>query len=133
MAEERAKSDRVKSKDDPVAAVLNEAENTFSMLAVDSFPRFVKSKQARALNLEGSDLAGITDAEAAFRFIDADGGGTISYEELLAAVRKLGLGGTEADCKRMMLQADKDGNGEVDLDEFLAWQVQVAQENAAVE
>ena len=98
---------------------------------------------------------GIRDAESAFRYIDADGGGTplrsdrfssvdrfrlsavyckplgsISYEELLAAVKKLGLGSTAEDCKRMMLQADKDGNGEVDLDEFLAWQVKVAQENA---
>ena len=61
---ERAKSDRVRTKDDPVAAVLNEAENTFNMLAVDSFPRFVKSKQARSLgSISGSNLAEITDAE----------------------------------------------------------------------
>merc|ERR1719482_2458838 len=49
---------------------------------------------------------GIDDAEDAFMYIDADGGGSISYEELLDAVQKLGLDGTEEDCKRMMKQAD---------------------------
>ena len=65
---------------------------------------------------------GVADAETAFQFIDSDGGGTVSYAELQAAVTELGLPHTEADCRRMMREADTSGDGEVDLDEFLAWQ-----------
>ena len=76
---------------------------------------------------------GISDAESAFKYVDKDGGGTISYAELLAAVEELGLAGTAEDCQRMMREADANGDGEVSLDEFLAWQVKVHAENEAYE
>jgi calcium-binding protein CML len=71
---------------------------------------------------------GIENVEACFNFIDDDGGGSISYVELMSAVQRLGLSGTPADCKRMMLEADKNGNGVVDLNEFHAWQLRVGAE-----
>ena len=42
-------------------------------------------------------------------------------------MQRLGLDGTEEDCRRMMQEADLSGTGEVDLDEFLAWQAKVAE------
>ena len=51
-----AKGRRVKTRRDPVMLVAKEAENTFKMFVVDTFPRFVKSKQARKLGKHGLAL-----------------------------------------------------------------------------
>ena len=46
-------------------AVQKEAQNTFKMLVVDSFPRFVQSSYAKSLgaSLAGPDLAKVRDAD----------------------------------------------------------------------
>ena len=50
---------------------------------------------------------GITDAETAFSFIDADAGGTISYPELQVAVAELGLTAGAATCCGKMQKKKK--------------------------
>lgn len=72
---------------------------------------------------------GVTDAASAFDFLDADGGGTISYAELRNALPKLNLTASEATCKRMMREMDTGGDGTVNMDEFLAWQAAVQAED----
>jgi len=58
--------------------------------------------------------------EAAFKEVDADGGGSISREELRGYVAKIYGAQTldEAVVDAMMSAADSDNNGEVDLEEF---------------
>jgi len=46
---------------------------------------------------------GIDTVEQAFKFIDTDGSGTISHEELLAAVQTLELKGTTEELPRQPL------------------------------
>ncbi|KAK7248926.1 hypothetical protein SO694_00043014 [Aureococcus anophagefferens] len=60
-----AKKGSVKSKTDAYVAVQKEAQNTFKMLVVDSFPRFVQSSYAKSLgaSLAGPDLAKVRDAD----------------------------------------------------------------------
>ncbi|KAH8048363.1 PAS domain-containing protein [Aureococcus anophagefferens] len=55
----------VKSKTDAYVAVQKEAQNTFKMLVVDSFPRFVQSSYAKSLgaSLAGPDLAKVRDTD----------------------------------------------------------------------
>jgi len=57
--------------------------------------------------------------EAEFKRVDADGGGTISREELQEhVVATFGQAIDEQVLDAMMAAADEDGNGEVDLEEF---------------
>ncbi|KAH8098642.1 PAS domain-containing protein [Aureococcus anophagefferens] len=60
-----AKKGSVKSKTDAYVAVQKEAQNTFKMLVVDSFPRFVQSSYAKSLgaSLAGPDLAKVRDTD----------------------------------------------------------------------
>ena len=50
---------------------------------------------------------------AAFDEIDADGGGTLSYDELKEAMRELDVEITTKEAKAMIAQVDKTGSGEV--------------------
>lgn len=56
----------------------------------------------------------------AFCQFDKDGDGRITADELGSVLRALGVETTEAEVAQMMREADLDGNGSVDLDEFLA-------------
>ncbi|KAA8493013.1 Caltractin [Porphyridium purpureum] len=55
----------------------------------------------------------------AFRLFDRDGGGSISVKELQFAMRSLGLDPSKAQLRRIIGQADLDGDGVVDFEEFL--------------
>ena len=58
------------------------------------------------------------EAEARFRALDTDGGGTLDLQELLNGAHLLGL--TEDDATFLFHEIDKDGGGEIEIDEFLA-------------
>lgn len=67
--------------------------------------------------------AGVRMAEikSAFRVFDVDGDGRISAEELAEVLRKIG-GFGECDvvaCRKMVKGVDKDGDGLIDMDEFV--------------
>jgi len=49
-----------------------------------------------------------------------DGSGAIDQDELMAALNKLGVMVSEDEVVVMMRQADVDGNGEIDVDEFVS-------------
>ena len=56
---------------------------------------------------------------AAFNLCDTDGSGTISAKELLHAMNDiLGENMTMAEIQAMIKEADSDGSGEIDFDEF---------------
>ena len=54
-----------------------------------------------------------------FNLFDADGSGEIGLAELLAAFRRLGVELTLREAEKLIADADEDGNGIVDVDEFV--------------
>ncbi|CAH1776219.1 unnamed protein product [Owenia fusiformis] len=54
-----------------------------------------------------------------FELLDADGGGSIDASELYVCLKDLELGITKEEIEVVLLDLDKDGNGEIDFDEFL--------------
>lgn len=55
-----------------------------------------------------------------FKEFDKDGSGTISASELKQALAKCNINISDADAKGMIQQADKSGDGQIDVEEFLA-------------
>lgn len=55
----------------------------------------------------------------AFKLFDADGAGKISFKNLKAVAAELGESMSEADLQGMMDEADTDGDGAINEDEFL--------------
>ncbi|OAY65736.1 putative calcium-binding protein [Ananas comosus] len=60
------------------------------------------------------------DMREAFKVFDQNGDGFITVDELRSVLASLGLkqGRTVEDCRRMIHQVDKDGDGRVDFAEF---------------
>ena len=54
-----------------------------------------------------------------FNLFDTDGSGEIGLAELLAAFRRLGVELTLKEAEKLVAEADEDGNGVVDADEFV--------------
>ena len=63
-----------------------------------------------------------------FDMFDVDGDGTISAKELATVMRTLGQNPTEEEIENMIKEADKDGNGEVDFEEFCILMAKRSQE-----
>merc|ERR1712137_1275214 len=59
------------------------------------------------------------EIQDAFELIDQDGGGNIDRKELKVAIRALGFEPSKEELKAMMADADEDGSGEIDFNEFL--------------
>ena len=58
--------------------------------------------------------------EGVFKAIDKDGSGDLDHKEFEMAMARLGLGLTPDQIKQCIEVLDKDGDGEVSLDEFMA-------------
>jgi len=58
------------------------------------------------------------DVEHAFKVFDRDGDGLISEEELRLTMNNLGEPLTEEEVKQMIAEADIDGDGKINLQEF---------------
>jgi len=62
----------------------------------------------------------IVDFERIFAFLDNDGSGSITPEKLGSAFSSVGLNAGEAGIQKIMLESDADGDGNIDLYEFLS-------------
>ncbi|CAH9100403.1 unnamed protein product [Cuscuta europaea] len=59
------------------------------------------------------------DLQSAFRVFDRDGDGKICAEDLFEVLRRLGEGCSLLDCQKMVRAVDGNGDGVVDIDEFI--------------
>ncbi|GAV87594.1 EF_hand_5 domain-containing protein [Cephalotus follicularis] len=59
------------------------------------------------------------DIQSAFQTFDKNHDGKISAEEVMEVLRRLGERCTLQDCRRMVRAVDTDGDGMVDMDEFM--------------
>lgn len=64
------------------------------------------------------------DIQNAFRTFDLNRDGKISAEEVMEVLRRLGEGCSLEDCRRMVRAVDTDGDGMVDMDEFMTMMTQ---------
>ena len=62
----------------------------------------------------------LEDYEDAFRVFDKDGDGSITVVELGEVMRKLNMNPTDAELTDMVNEVDTDGNGDIDLPEFIS-------------
>ncbi|XP_031498198.1 calmodulin-like protein 30 [Nymphaea colorata] len=60
-----------------------------------------------------------SEIESAFHVFDLDGNGRISGEELHQVLKRLGERCSLEECKRMVKGVDKNGDGQVDIQEFM--------------
>eukprot|EP00887_Chlorella_sp_A99_P004796 scaffold4.g4796.t1 len=68
----------------------------------------------------------------AFKHFDTDDSGTISRDELKEAFKKQYQGAEmEAEINKILDEVDRDGNGEIDYEEFVAMMIKVESSNAA--
>ncbi|MQL91804.1 hypothetical protein Taro_024418 [Colocasia esculenta] len=84
------------------------------LIDMEEFMRVVDGGESRARGEEEEDLV------AAFRLFDADGNGFISATELRRVL--VGLGHDRCslgDCSRMIRAVDRNGDGQVDIEEFM--------------
>lgn len=58
------------------------------------------------------------ELKEAFDLYDLDKNGVISATELLAVLKRLGENCSLSDCRKMINQVDKDGDGNVNFEEF---------------
>lgn len=81
------------------------------------FEEFVDLMAARS-KATGSALDEESDLREAFKVFDKDGNGTINAEELRLTMRNIGVNLTDEELDLMMKEADEDGNGVIDFQEF---------------
>jgi centrin-1 len=79
-------------------------------------PRRAGSEKKRPDQLTEEQLEEIKEA---FNLFDTDRSGSIDLRELKAAMRALGFDVKKEEVVKMLASVDKDGNGEITLDEFI--------------
>jgi Ca2+-binding EF-hand superfamily protein len=69
----------------------------------------------------GRDPKAIDEITKVFKEFDADGDGRLTLTELMNVLKKSGKSASKFEMKMLMNQADKDRNGVITLDEFIAY------------
>ncbi|XP_021737140.1 calmodulin-like protein 1 [Chenopodium quinoa] len=80
---------------------------------------YIDFKEFMALHKDGGGVRTM-DIRNAFRVFDLDEDGKISAEEVHEMLKRLGERCTLADCKNMVKAADTDGDGFINMNEFIA-------------
>jgi len=62
---------------------------------------------------------------AAFNYFDRDHSGTITTEELLEVLSKMGRNYSKEQIRKMINQVDKDNNGTISIEEFASQDFQI--------
>ncbi|XP_052764533.1 neo-calmodulin-like isoform X6 [Mya arenaria] len=84
------------------------------------FKEFHALMQAEMAKLNESDITNNQETvRSAFRLFDKDGNGYIDQKELRVAMKKLGEALTDKELEDMMKQADVDGDGQINYEEFV--------------
>ena len=78
------------------------------------FDEFTELMQTRLANRDPKE-----EMLKAFRLIDADGSGIITFKELKKVCKELGENMTDEEIQEMIDEADTDGDGEVGEEEFI--------------
>ena len=78
------------------------------------FEEFLEMMSKRMTNKDEDE-----EIREAFRIFDQDGNGFITLEELESVMIKLGENLTNDELTAMMHEADLDGDGKIDFDEFV--------------
>ncbi len=71
----------------------------------------------------------VDEFKQAFSLFDKDGDGTITIKELGIVMRSLGQNPTEVELQRMINEADEDGSGTIDFEEFVQMMARRLKEN----
>ncbi|PON69103.1 Parvalbumin [Parasponia andersonii] len=79
---------------------------------------FINFKEFMEAHKKGGGIRTM-DIQSAFRTFDANDDGKISPEDVLDVLRRLGERCSLDDCRRMVRAVDTDGDGVVDMDEFM--------------
>lgn len=79
---------------------------------------FIDFKEFMDVHEKGGGIKAM-DIKNAFKTFDLDGNGRISAEELLEVLRRLGEKCSLESCKKMVRAVDADGDGLIDMDEFM--------------
>ncbi|KAI3747917.1 hypothetical protein L6452_10652 [Arctium lappa] len=95
----------------------SEVAKAFQVIDVDGdgfidFEEFMKAQTA-----DGGVKTG--EIKSAFQVFDLDGNGKISAEELVQVLRQLGERCSLESCRKMVKGVDADGDGMIDVDEFM--------------
>ena len=79
---------------------------------------FINFKEFMEAHKKGGGIRTM-DIQSAFRTFDLNDDGKISPQEVLEVLRRLGENCSLDDCRRMVRGVDTDGDGLVDMDEFM--------------
>jgi len=97
--------------DAEVQDMINEID--FDGSGTFEFPEFLNMMARKVSDLEAED-----EIREAFQFFDRDGNGYITRHELKSVMMNLGEKLTDHECNQLVEEADIDGDGKIDYEEF---------------
>ncbi|KAK4795399.1 hypothetical protein SAY86_013393 [Trapa natans] len=98
-------------------AAIEEVPHIFRIADLDG-DGFIDFREFVEAHMHGGGIR-VREIQSAFSTFDLNGDGKITAEEVLKVLRSLGERCNLEDCRRMVRAVDRDGDGAVNLDEFM--------------